>query len=412
MANDLDQARGRVFQAIRDSIELGPDWESRWKTGERELLHLASGSVVRAIANDFRGEAGANHSLVTFTELWGYTDERSRRLYEELTPVPTRDSTRFVETYAGFLGESELLWELYERGVMKGRQLNAGELHQLTGCGLGVFIEAPNPDSWVPVWIDEASSTLIYWDQGVLARRMPWQQGELGAAYYAEQEAELRPAQNRRLHLNEWVTSEDSFIDPLAWERCGDLTGHPLDLGFDDRLVLAVDASTKHDTTAIVGVTRHPDRRSHPGEVVVRVAQAWTPSPGEPMNYQETIVDVIKHVEELWGSRLVQIAYDPFQLHDLMRRIQSEMRLWTYEFEQGAGREQADKQLRDLIVAGRVHYYPSHMTDLSTHVLNANSKFSGPDGDRLRIVKRSNSAPIDLAVALSMATHEALRLNV
>jgi hypothetical protein len=51
------------------------------------------------------------------------------------------------------------------------------------------------------------------------------------------------------------------------------------------------------------------------------------------------------------------------------------------------------------------------MADLSTHVLGANSKFSGPDEDRLRIVKRSSSSRIDLAVALSMAAYQALHLN-
>ena len=177
VANDFEQAQGRVFQAARTSIETMPGWERCWKTGEKELRHLPSGSVIRAIANDYQGEAGANPSLTVWTELWGYQSERSRRLWEELTPVPTRDSTRLIETYAGFDGESDLLWELYERGVQEGRQLNAWALHELTQIGLGCFEEAPNPDSLVPVWVDEASALLVYWDTGEGARRMPWHQG-------------------------------------------------------------------------------------------------------------------------------------------------------------------------------------------------------------------------------------------
>ena len=161
VANDLEQAQGRVFQAARASIELSPGWRRYWKTGERELCHLPSGSVIRAIPNDYKGEAGANPSLTVWTELWGYESERSRRLWEELTPVPTRDSTRLIETYAGFDGESDLLWELYERGVLQGRQLNAWDLHELADVGLMVFEEAPNPDSLVPIWVDEGASLLV-----------------------------------------------------------------------------------------------------------------------------------------------------------------------------------------------------------------------------------------------------------
>ncbi len=199
-ANDLEQAQGRVFQAIRHSIELSPDGRRTWRTGERELRHLPSGSTIRAIASDFKGEAGGSHSLAVFTELWGYESERARRLYEELTPIPTRDSTRLVETYAGFHGESDLLWDLYQAGVKRGRRFTAGELDARTGCGLGVFAEATEADDAVPIWVDEGAGLLVYWDAGVQARRMPWQQGAEGERYYTEQAAQLRPAQFERLH--------------------------------------------------------------------------------------------------------------------------------------------------------------------------------------------------------------------
>ena len=52
------------------------------------------------------------HGLSSWDELWGYTSESSRRLWEALTPVPTRkNSIRFISTYAGFEGESGLLWD-------------------------------------------------------------------------------------------------------------------------------------------------------------------------------------------------------------------------------------------------------------------------------------------------------------
>ena len=155
VANDLNQATNRVFQAIRESIVLTPDWQLTWRVTEHQIENLRNGSIIRAIPVDYRGEAGANPSLVVFTELWGYDSERARRLFDELTPVPTRDSTRLIETYAGYEGESELLWGLYEGGVLEGSRLTAAELEDLSGEPLGVFAEAATPDAPVPIWINE-----------------------------------------------------------------------------------------------------------------------------------------------------------------------------------------------------------------------------------------------------------------
>jgi hypothetical protein len=73
--------------------------------------------VIEAIANDAPSEAGANQGSTGWDELWGYTSERSLRLWEELTPVPNKPSVRFVTTYAGWENESKLLWDLYLASV-------------------------------------------------------------------------------------------------------------------------------------------------------------------------------------------------------------------------------------------------------------------------------------------------------
>lgn len=55
---------------------------------------------------------------MSYDELWGSTSESSRRLWDELTPVPTRrNSIRFITTYAGWEGESTLLWDLFKQVV-------------------------------------------------------------------------------------------------------------------------------------------------------------------------------------------------------------------------------------------------------------------------------------------------------
>ena len=409
-ANDLEQAQGRVFQAIRTSIELNEHWERHWETTHRVLRHRASGSVIRAVPSDFKGEAGGNHSMAVFTELWGYETEAARRLYEELTPVPTRDSTRLVETYAGFEGEADLLWDLYEQGVLSGRQHTGGELDALTGCGLGVFAEAESADAPVPVWVDEPAGLLVYWDSGEIARRMPWQQGERGVTYYAEQAATLRPAQFDRLHNNRWVTPEEAFVPLEWWDACADAPGPPLLPGLRDGMVLAADASVTGDTTALVGVTRHPDHRRHPDELVVRFARCWQPSRERPMNYAETLLPAIREACEHWN--VTKVCYDAYQLHQPMTDLKRELMVWVSDFKQQSDRERADKQRYDLIRERRIHHFGEQQPALRAHVLQANAKLSGPDERRMRIVKRSSGQPIDLVVALSMAAYEARRLNI
>src|SRR5437763_14512183 len=83
-------------------------------------IYLANGTTITALSGDYAGAAGSNHGFISYDELWAYVSESSTRLWEELTPVPTRKtSVRFISTYAGFEGESELLMNLYKQAVGK-----------------------------------------------------------------------------------------------------------------------------------------------------------------------------------------------------------------------------------------------------------------------------------------------------
>ena len=133
LANDLEQAQGRVFAAVRRIVECSP--------------HLARGQAQRQsdrVPGDrrdhhrycfrLRRRCWRNPTISCFDELWGYISERSRRLWDEMMPVPTRKiSCRLVTTYAGFEGESELLEELYKRGLAQ-PQHRARSVTLATGC--------------------------------------------------------------------------------------------------------------------------------------------------------------------------------------------------------------------------------------------------------------------------------------
>ena len=184
---------------------------------------FSTGTIVEALPSDFRGAAGSNHGLTVWDEAWAYTNEASRRLWDELTPVPTRkNSVRLVVTYSGFPSESELLWDLYQQGksgepVDDLVDLENGDGDQACRCIGGLF---------------------SYWDH---VGRMPWQTAE----YLEKQKASLRANAYLRLHENRWTEGNESFINLDWWDACTDPDLTPLMPNQDQTIYLGVDASTQ-----------------------------------------------------------------------------------------------------------------------------------------------------------------------
>ena len=118
VANDFEQAQGRVFQAVQRIVECSPYLKREAQITQNRIIFPETGAVITAIASDYAGAAGANPVVSSFDELWAFTSERSRRLWDEMVPPPTRKvACRLTTTYAGFSGESQLLEELYRRGM-------------------------------------------------------------------------------------------------------------------------------------------------------------------------------------------------------------------------------------------------------------------------------------------------------
>jgi len=80
VANDLEQAQGRVFAACKRIVECSPLLRSQAKVLSDRIEFPVTGATITAIASDYAGAAGANPVISTFDELWGYVSERSRRL--------------------------------------------------------------------------------------------------------------------------------------------------------------------------------------------------------------------------------------------------------------------------------------------------------------------------------------------
>ena len=413
VGNDANQAKEKGFAALRTSIELHPDYHrgkqelpGKWSIRDTRARYTPNGSRVHAVALDYKGEAGSNPVVSVWTELWGFTDKAAKRFWAEMAPAPTRpNSLRFIETYAGFVGESELLEGLYENVVEKGRQLRVQDLMDAVGKNYehGCFVEAPNPDSLIPCYVNEAAGIFAYWDSGEVARRMPWQQGAHGANYYRSEAAIQTDSQYRRLHLNEWVSAESEFIPIELWDAC--LNPLPLVPGEKTPIVVSLDAAVTGDCFGLAVVSRDPD---NPVEnIAVRLTKKWTPPEGGKLDYEQPGA-VLRWLAE--NFNIVQVCYDPFQLEYFVKKYREELGLWFEDFNQGQRRLMSDKQLYDLIVHKRLRHDGD--PDLRQHIQNCNAKTQKDEDGKLRLVKKSESRKIDLAVALSMASAECLRLNL
>jgi hypothetical protein len=385
-ANDQEQAQGRVFQAMGPTLyKLGV---TDWPVGRASipLVVLPNGTTVRALPSSYATESGSNHGLITFDELWAYSHERARRLFEELCVVPTRlNSLVWITTYAGYWDESDLLRDIWSRvfADQAGSQLQPGvtvvpELSDITTTD-------GNGNARACCYARPGERFFLYWDH---TPRMPWQT----ASYYRQQKATLRPTAYIRLHENRWQETVGSFIEEAWWERSVTLQGPS-----DERAVFALDASQRNDTTALVGVKRDGERYK------TTFVRAWDPQ-GADLDLEATVVAAILElherglVEELW--------YDPYQLHQIGMNLR-QAGIAAHEFSQGEERLRGDGFLYRLYRDGKIDNFDD--TRLAAHIRAAKAKEF--DDERIRLVKpklgATQARKIDLAVAQSMAAYRA-----
>lgn len=389
VANDLKQADSREAYYIRRAIDLNRDYF----LGERGVKVKPSGysvdlplakSRIEAIAIDPAGEAGGNDDLMIYTELWAWRHEAARRMWTETTLSPTKygQSMRWVETYAGFTGQSPVLEELYKQAVKEEQRCHLE--------GAPDDLETYRNGRLFCLWNTQP--------------RLPWQTAE----YYAQEAVSLIPNEFERIHRNHMVRPEEAAIPPEWWEAC--LDRHPLRVdpsgkGEPTPLVIGVDASVSGDCTALSVASRHP---SLPGHICERHTRVWTPPPGGKMDYDATLTPEIERLVKTFN--VVAIDYDPYQLHLWATQIRARLGVWCREFPQGTDRLIADKGLYDLIRDRKLHQ--SGNETLATHISNCNAKTEGDGDSKFRFVKRTPQGHIDGAVSLSMAASECLRLNL
>ncbi len=364
LANDLEQAQGRVFEAVRRIVEASPLLGREAKITADKITFPAIGAVIRAIPSDYASAAGGNQVTSSFDELWAFTSERSRRLWDEMSPPPRKIACRLTTTYAGFSNESELLEELHERGMAL--PLVGPDLH--AGGGL-----------------------LFFWSHTPIA---PWQT----PAWLADMRRTMRPNAYLRMIENRFVTTEITFIDMDWWDRCVDPSARPVLVDKALPVFVGVDASTKHDSTAVVACAFN--RGANKVRLVCH--RTFQPKPDNPLNFERTIEDTVR---DLCGRFAVkQVVYDPWQMASVAQRL-SVAGVPMKEFPQSVPNLTATgSNLYELIRGGNLVVYDDAELRLA---ISRTVAVEAPRGFRLSKEKASHK--IDVVVALAMASLAAVQ---
>jgi hypothetical protein len=363
-ANDFEQAQGRVFTAASRIVAASPMLAADANITANKIEFRSTGATITALAQDYAGAAGANPTISVFDELWGYTSERAHRLWDEMVPPPTRQiACRLTVSYAGFLGESNLLETLYKRGL-------AGE--RLA------------PDLYA------AGSLLMFWTHEFTA---PWQT----ETWREEMRAASRPNAFARLIENRWVVSESPFIDMDWWDQCTDPNATPQLTERWREVFIGVDASVKRDSTAVVAVSWDGDAQK------VRLIQhrIFQPSPQDPLDFEGTIEATLRDMNARYSP--IEVRYDPWQMQAPAQRL-LQAGVPMVEFPQTQARlTDAGSNLYELVKGRNLFVYPDAEIRLAVQ-----RTIAVETGRGWRIAKEKASHKIDVVVALALAALAAI----
>jgi hypothetical protein len=380
-ASTQKQTIGRAFGDV--AFHIGRKAElAQVKITEDKILY-PDRSFIMALAKNWKAAEGSRHSLTHWDELHTFTSENDYKMWDALTPIPTvKNSIRLITTYAGIEGESELLWDLYLNGV-DNQEHPEGKGHKIPGM------------EDLPVYANGRQFTL--WSHDNI---MPWQTKE----YLAQQRKDLRAGTYLRYHENRWASSEEAFIPKEWWgfaERAFDQSAwnwkeHPYR---NFPVILAVDAATKKDTIAVVGVCYDAIK----GHVIVLFHKIWNTRGEDWFDFEETVEKYI--LEAVQKFQIISVVYDPKDFHQTSVRLVKKG-LHMVQYTQSAGNIQAASQaLYETLKSRALKTYPDE--EVRKQVILTVAKVQG---DAFQIIKKNNRSetPNDYTVALAMAVKKVL----
>lgn len=358
LAPDQDAGRDIIFSGLKQSIRMHPILREKCKI-TRDLITYDE-SFVKVLSNDI-SVAGLRPNLTCIDEIYLFRDESSIRTLDEMTTNPVGNHLTFVTTLAGFTedcNENLHLWRWYQRGkaIQEGR-------------------EEPDPQFY------------FHWKEDY--KNVPWVEG---TNYLKHQRKILRPGTFQRFHENKWASAIETFITSDVYDACVDTKLRP---GAEQRteVVVAIDASTKWDASALVCLAKDPTKKR--GLVLIE-HQIFEPK-GKTINFERTIEATLIRWNNLYKIR--QCYFDPYQMLRTSQSLAADYRIPMIEYTQSVqNMVTATQSLSELLYSGNLRLYKSNQ--LRTHILSASTKEHSVG---CRLVKKGSGKKIDAAIALCMA---------
>lgn len=301
-AADRDQA-GLLHRAIRRLISVNRPVLDGLTAFEDRIVNGRTGSRLRVISSDVASSFGELPDFVICDELCHW---RNDGLWQSLFSAAAKKPEC-------------VLIVLSNAGLGRGWQWDVRESARVDPAWYFSSLQGPQAP-----WITEES--------------------------LAEQRRLLPPAVFARLWLNAWQHSDGEFVSLEEAAACCDGTLEYRFAGEPRRdYVAAIDYAEKRDLT--VGCVCHRE-----GErVIVDRMDVVRPAPGRP-----TLVEwVDRWMQEVATAfEAVEFLVDDYQLAATIQRLSGVHRVERFRFAGGGGNDAIARNLRLLILNGRIRWYP------------------------------------------------------
>ena len=355
-SNSKDQSNFITYRKIVSMIRKNPKLDSICRVYTDYIENIETGTILRCLSSSFRSSAGLNCLLICIDELSSFDTDSLRFFFEELQLAPGYKYPLILITSTAGRSEEGILWDL----VKESKKGNTPESYFFIRQG-----EKANPSSFV---------TKKYLDS-------------------QEHKPGMRPNLFKRLHKNLWVSEEESFITDQEYRACIDykLKRRP---EIKIPIWLGLDVGYRNDYTAICGVGKINNK------IFSVDHKIYIPLLTEELQFD----DVKRYLIELSKIYDIQSLYfDPYQAIQLSQDLKKE-KINMVELPQTQGNCIAFSQcLFNLIKSQGIIFYESEELRLS--LINCKVVYSTRGW---RIVKKTGTKKIDLAIALAMAVYGAV----
>lgn len=382
VAAEKEQAR-IVFGEAKRMIEAQPELLGMVQLYKDSIYVPDTGSVFKVVSAEAYSKEGLNPSRVIMDELHAH---QSRELFDVFSLAMGnrgKIGQLVAITTAGVksdsTGQDSIAYSLYQYG----KRVASGEI--------------VDPTFFMAWW--EADQDGDHRDPAQWRKANPGFGDIVAEADFESAVRRTPEAEFRTKRLNQWVSSQISWLPNGAWGECGDV----LELESDAEYILGFDGSFSGDSTVVVACTI-PQGDELPKLFLVK---AWEKPVDADDSWRVNIQDAEFVIQDFCGKyRVREVVCDPFRWQRSMEVLQ-DAGVPIVEYPSTSARRMvtACAKFYDAVVEKRLIHDSDPL--LARHLDNAVVK---RDNLGVRIVKenRNSSRRIDAAVAAVIAYDRAV----